>query len=332
MRLPTCHLSVLAPFLALSCAVPLAQAQMFKDSALDALYAAERFDEVGRAGTQRLAARADDTQGLLAAAIGALRSNDAPRREAVIAQAEACVQRQPQAAACHYALGAVLGIHAASEGMMKLASSVGRIKGSLQEALALDPQWYAARSAVVEFYALAPGIVGGSTAKAQETARGAARPEQVRALQARLALQDGQPEQALLALSAIQPGNDSALANDISAWSRAAAFALLNEKQPEKARAYFERALREQPELAVAAYGLGRVHSETGAPDQALKLFEQAARLRGAAELPIAYRAGIAQQALGQKDAAKESFKRFVAAGKGPKANLDDAKKRLDQL
>jgi len=318
-------------FMLLCAGLPV-QAQMFKDSVLDALYAAERFDELGRTGAQRLAVRADDPQALLAVAVGALRGNDAARREAAIAQAEACVQRQPQAAVCHYALGAVLGIHAASEGMMKLAASVGRVKGALQEALALDPQWYAARSAVVEFYALAPGIVGGSIAKAQETARAAPRPEQVRALQARVALQEGRLEPALLTLMTVQPGNDSALAADVHAWARAAAFALVNEGQPEKARGYFERAQREQPELAVAPYGLGRVLSDTGAPAEALKQFETAARLRGAAELPIAYRAGIAQQALGQKDAARESFKRYVAAGKGPKANLDDARKRLEQL
>lgn len=328
MRLPTRHLPLL---MLLTCGLP-AQAQMFKDSVLDALYAAERFDEVGRAGTQRLAARADDQQALLAAAIGALRGGDAARREAVIAQAESCVQRQPQAAVCHYSLGAVLGVHAASVGMMKLATSVGRVKGALQQALLLDPQWYAARSAVVEFYLLAPGFVGGSVAKAQETARGAARPEQAQALQARLALQDGQFEQALTLLSTLRPGNDSALANDATAWARAAAFALLNDKQPEKARAYFERALREQPELAVAPYGLGRVLSDTGAPAEALKRFEQAARLRGATELPLDYRAGIAQQALGQHDAARESFRRCLAAGKGPQAQLDDARQRLQQL
>jgi tetratricopeptide (TPR) repeat protein len=328
MRLPIQHLAMLV----LLCAGLPVQAQMFKDPALDALYSAERFDEVGRAGTQRLAANADDAQALLAAAIGALRGSDAARREAVIAHAEACVQRQPQAAVCHYTLGAVLGVHAASLGMMKLAASVGRVKAALQEALTLEPQWYAARSAVVEFYSVAPALVGGSIGKAQETARGAPRPEQARALQARVLLQEGQPEAALAALAAVQPGNDSALANDVTAWSRAAAFALLSDKQPEKARAYFERAARERPELAVAPYGLGRVLSETGAPAEALKQFELAARLRGAGDLPIAYRTGIAQQALGQKEAARESLQRFVAAGRGSKGNLDDAKKRLEQL
>jgi hypothetical protein len=49
-------------------------------------------------------------------------------------------------------------------------------------------------------------------------------------------------------------------------------------------------------------------------------------------ELPLVYRIGIAQQAAGQKDAARESFKRYVAAGKGSKGNLEDAKKRLAEL
>ena len=64
---------------------PPAAAQMFQDPALDTLYAAERYGDLGRAGQQRLAANADDLQALLAAGIGALQQGDAARREAVIA-------------------------------------------------------------------------------------------------------------------------------------------------------------------------------------------------------------------------------------------------------
>lgn len=306
---------------------------MFQDTALDTLYAAERFDELGRLGQQRLAARPEDTQALLAAAVGALRGgSEAAQREAVIEQAGRCVQRQPQSAVCHYVLGATLGVHAAADGMLKLMASVGRVKTALQQALALEPAWHAARSAVVEFYLLAPGVVGGSVARAQETARAAPRPEQVRALLARVALHEGRLDEALASLSTLQPGTDSALAGDVGSWARAAAFALVNEGQPDKARPHFERAMQARPELAWPPYGLGRVLTDSGAPEQALALFEQAARLRGAAELPIGYRSGIALQALGRKDAAREAFRRFVGAGKGPRSNLDDARKRLDQL
>jgi len=46
----------------------------------------------------------------------------------------------------------------------------------------------------------------------------------------------------------------------------------------------------------------------------------------------LAWRVGISLQELGRTDAARASFQRFVAAGKGQKASLDDAKKRLAQL
>lgn len=71
---------IAAAALALTMGAP-AQAQMFRDGALDALYAADRFDELERAGRQR---PAEDTQGLLARAMAALQSNDGPRRQAVI--------------------------------------------------------------------------------------------------------------------------------------------------------------------------------------------------------------------------------------------------------
>lgn len=314
---------------ALLLVAPAAQAQMFKDAALDALYAGERFDELDRAGRQRAA---DDTQGLLARALAALQANDGARRQAVIEQAEGCVQRQPKAAACHYALGAVLGVHAATEGMMKLASSIGRVKDALHEALALEPKWYAARGAVVEYYALVPGLLGGSTTKALEIARAAPRPEETKALEARVALQDGKAEAALDALVALQPVADSALAADVDAWARQAAFTLLNKGQHARARQHFERVMKLRPEAAYAPYGLGRVLAETGAPAEALKHYDAAAKLKGAGELPIDYRAGLAHQALGSADAARAAFRRFVAAGKGPKSNLDDARKRLEQL
>ena len=44
-------------------------------------------------------------------------------------------------------------------------------------------------------------------------------------------------------------------------------------------------------------------------------------------KMPLAWRVGISQQQLGRTDAAKASFQRFVAAGKGQKTSLEDARK-----
>jgi len=326
------YLISLAAALLCGLAAPDASAQVLKEPALDALYAAERFEELDRIAQTRLAQRADDAQAVLAAALVALSADDSARRAAAISRAEACVQRAPAAAGCHYALGTMMGVQAVSQGLLKMAGCVGPVKTALLKALELEPAWYPARSAVVEFYLVAPGLLGGSSAKAAETARAAPRPEQARALDARIRLQDEKFEDALKLLADVRPGNDSALSEDTDAWRIAAAFGLLRNGEADKARAAFERSQQDRPGNAYAPYGLARIQADAGAHAEALKLLERCASLRGAAQLPLDYRLGLSQQALGQTDAARASFKRFVAAGKGESKSIDDAKKRLAQL
>jgi tetratricopeptide (TPR) repeat protein len=309
-----------------------AQAQMFKDIALEALHATGKATELQRLATQRLAVQADDVQAVLALAVSALAGSDAAARQAALARAEGCVQRLPQAAACHYALGVVLGVQAMSEGMLKAARSAGTIKTALVQAQSLEPHWYPARSALVEFYLMAPGMMGGSTAKAAELAVSAAVPEQARALQARVALQEGKAEAALASLTSLLTVSETELAGDVRQWGAQAAFNLVNNGQAPKAGAYFERLSKERPGQAQGPYGLARVRTEAGALDEAIRLFELSATLEGAQTLPIDYRKGIALQLAGRNDAARAAFKRFVAAGKGQKSSLEDARKRIEQL
>lgn len=314
-----------------------AQAQFFKEPALEALLTSSRYAELDKAAAARVAVRPDDAQAVLALAVLSMRgsgnaTDEANRRKAAITQAEACLQRQPDAAACHYALGVVLGVQAMSEGMLKAAGSVGRIKEALAQAVALDAQWYPARSALTEFYLLAPGVMGGSTSKARELARGASNAEQTRALDARVLIDAEKFDAALLALAQVRSGSDRTLADDVADWTFAAGLGLLNEGQPERARAAFERLVRERPDDPTGLWGLARVQAESGAHAEALKLLARIAPLEGAEAFPLDYRIGISLQALGQKDAARAALSRFVGAGKGSKKALDDAKARLDKL
>ena len=311
---------------------PAAMAQMFKDTALETLHVAGKSVELQRLAVQRVAAQADDVQAVLALAVTALAGSDASARQAALARAEACLLRLPKAAACHYALGTVLGVQAMSEGMLKAARSAGTVKSALTQAQALEPAWYPARSALVEFYLMAPGMMGGSSAKATELAAAAPQPEQVRALQARVALQDGKVETALSSLTALLTVTDTDLADDVRQWGAQAAFNLVNNGQAAKAGAYFERLSKERPGQAMGPYGLARVRTESGAFEEAIKLFDLSATLKGAETLPVDYRKGIALQQAGRNDAAKAAFKSFVAAGKGQKSSLEDARKRLEQL
>ena len=316
----------------LALAATAAQAQMFKDAALETLHLAGKSAELQRLAMQRLAVQADDVQAVLALAVTALAGSDAGPRQAALARAESCVQRQPQAASCHYALGTVLGVQAMSEGMLKAARSAGTVKTALIQAHTLEPTWYPARSSLVEFYLVAPGMMGGSTAKAAELAASAPVPEQARALQARVALQDGKAETALLSLMPLLAVADQELADDVRQWGAQAAFNLLNNGQAARAQGFFERLAKDRPGQAVGPYGLARVRTEAGAFDEAVRLFESSATLKGAEILPIDYRKGIALQQAGRVDAARSAFKSFVTAGKGQKSSLDDARKRLEQL
>jgi len=310
-----------------------AHAQMFKDSGLQSLYAAEQLSELQRQARERLTAQPKDTQAILALALAAMATNDAPGRQGAISRAEACIQDQPQAAVCHYALGVVLGVQAISEGMLKAARSASTVKTALTQAQTLEPTWYPARSALTEFHLMAPGMMGGSTAKAAELARSASTPEQVRLLSARVDGQDASKlDSALATFASLLTSSDLSVAEDATSWGNQAAARLISDGKAPAAQAFFERLLKDRPAETAGPFGLGRVRAEAGAHEQALKLYDQAAQTKGAAQWPIDYRRGIALQELGRKDDAKAAFNRFVASGKGQKKSLDDARKRLEQL
>ena len=325
-------LQSLSTALALVCVgLPLA-AQTLRDPALEALYVAERSDDLQRTALQRLATQPDDAQAVLALALAALERDDAAARAKALERAQACAEKQPRAAPCQYAHGVLLGLQAASEGMIKMARSVGTVKEALTAAHEIDPSWYPARSALMEFHSIAPGLMGGSTSKAAELARNAPRPEQVSALQARLAMTDKRFEPALQAFIALLGTPDTALAADVRGWGVQAGLGTVNAGQAATAQPFFERLMRDRPGDAAGAYGLARVRGELGDWAESLRLYEAAISLKRAGDWPIVYRMGIAQQQLGKPDAAKTSFTRFIATGKGQKASLEDAKKRLEQL
>lgn len=333
--MPACSPTATATLLAALLLAPLtapAQAQMFKDPALQALYAAQRVAELESTSQQRLARQADDGQAVLGLAMVALQADDATRRETALQRARACIQLQPHAAECQYALGVVLGVHAMSLGMVKAATSIGTVKDALVQALDAAPQWYPARSALVEFHLTVPALTGGGAGRAREVAHAALRSEQVQAFDGRIALADERPEAALALLQAVPTAADPALAEDVAAWMADAAFQLVAKGRAAQARPVFERLQREQPGQAMPAYGLGRVHTELGAPAEAVRWLEQAARLKGASALPIDYRLGLALQADGRTEPARAALARYVAAGKGSAKALEDAKKRLAQL
>lgn len=309
-----------------------APAQMLADPELEALYRAQRPAELQRAARARLAAAPDDSAAVLALTLAALERDDATARKEALDSARACVARQPRAQPCHYAHGTLLGVQSMGEGLLAAARSAGTVREALDTAHALNPSWYPGRSALLEFHVLAPGFMGGSTAKAIELAQSAPRPEQAAALRARVLLGNKQWAEGLALLLPLLPVADPALRDDVIQWGSQAGLALVNDGLAAQAQPWFERLQREHADQAAGPYGLARVKGEGGEWAQALALLERAGTLKGTAGWPLDYRIGIALQELGRTDAARMALQRFVDAGKGQKATLEDARKRLAKL
>lgn len=324
-------LFALAPlaFLAFS-----AQAQVLKDPQWQGWLDAGKTAELERAAQTRLSAQPDDSQAAVALALAALDGGEAKRLELVSKPLQACIERQPPQAICHYALGSVQGAQAMSASMFKVMGLASSTKDNLLRAVELDPLLYEARQALTQFYLMAPGVAGGSTAKAKELAAAAEQkqPEQAKLLRALIASNEKKWPEMERELQSVKPGDSKSLQNDLrDAWSQLGV-QLLADKQLPKSRAVFEQFARDYPTQAMGAYGLGRVAIEQGQADEAIKQLERARSLDGADRLPIDHRLGIALLAKGDKPQAKLVLERFVANKKANPRNVEDAKKRLAEL
>jgi hypothetical protein len=164
--------ALLAALVAVSAAP--AQAQALRDPQWKALADARKFAELEQASSARLAAHPEDADAWSAYVQGVLGLNGADasaRRDAALAKLTACAKATPQIAACHYGVGAVTGVQVMSQGMMKAAFGIGQVRDEFTRALEIDPTYYPARSGLVQFYLMVPGLAGGSVSKARDVTR-----------------------------------------------------------------------------------------------------------------------------------------------------------------
>ncbi|CAM3999865.1 tetratricopeptide repeat protein [Roseateles saccharophilus] len=178
---------------------------------------------------------------------------------------------------------------------------------------------------------MAPGFAGGSTAKARELAAEvqARQPEQAKLLRALLAMNDKDWAGAERELAGVKAGDDRTVARELrGSWVRLG-FELMEQKNLPKARGIFESLQRDYPAHAAGPYGLGRVLTEMGQAEEAVRSLERARGLEGAERLPIDHRLGQALLAKGEKAGAKAALERFVQNKRANPRNVEDAKKLL---
>lgn len=311
-----------------------AQAQ-FKDAQLQGLVDSGRNLELERVAQARLAARADDAEATAALGLSAMGLGEEKKVDAAVARLEQCVGRQPPSALCHYVLGSLAGMQAMNASVFRMPSLAGKSRDNLRRAVELDPQMYEARESLLQYYLLAPAIVGGGVDKAQALIADADKHnvEHGRLLRARQASADKQWAVAERELSAVKPGAENKELRGLlrKSWGQLGA-AEMSAKQNDAARGVYERLQRDFPEHAAGSYGMARLLIELNKPDEALALLERARGLEGGASFPIDYRVGLAWLAKGDKGQAKAALQRYVAdKGANPRA-LEDARKRLAEL
>lgn len=316
---------------------PGANAQSLKDPQWQALADARRFGELEQAAGARLAAHADDADAWFAYVQAVLGDNDkgaSARRDAALAKLAACVKATPQIAACHYGVGAVTGVQVMTQGMMKAAFGIGQVRDEFVKALEIDPTFYPARSGLVQFYLMVPGIAGGSVSKARDVAQAAVarQPEYAKLLNASILQYDDKAADAERLLGTVQVGTDAALADELRGEWISLGFGYLEAKQLPKARAAFEHAAHDKADLVEAHYGLGRVLIEQQQWDAAIAELQLAARLPGHESLPIDHRLGVAWQGKGDAPQAKAAYARYLASPNPNPRNVDEVRKRLAEL
>ncbi|MBW8894074.1 MAG: tetratricopeptide repeat protein [Burkholderiales bacterium] len=218
--------------------------------------------------------------------------------------------------------------------VFKMPGLASKTKDQFVKAVELDPALFEARSGLTQFYLMAPGFAGGSAAKARELAAEVQprQPEQAKLLRALVAMNDKDWTSAERELGSVKAGDDHTVARELRGdWMRLG-FEFMEQKNLAKARAIFEALQRDYPAHAAGPYGLGRVLTEQGQPEEAIKSLERARTLEGAERLPIDQRLGQALLAKGDKAGAKMALERFVQNKRANPRNVEDAKKTLASL
>lgn len=131
------------------------------------LFADRKFPEA-KAGFQ---ARLKANPGDAAAMYHLGRIADAENRNSeAIDWFERAVKREPNSALYHYWLGSAVGEEAQSASRIRQPFLARKVKAEFERAVALDPNMVEPRMGLVDFYSIAPGVMGGSMDKAREQA------------------------------------------------------------------------------------------------------------------------------------------------------------------
>jgi tetratricopeptide (TPR) repeat protein len=279
----------------------------------DPAAAGARLFESGRYAEARpqlaAVAKADPRNATAAFYLGRLELADGDGEDAA-RWLERATHAAPRNSSYYYWLGNAYARQAVRASRLKQARLAGRIRGAYERAVALDPDNLDARSGLLQYYLIAPGVMGGSVGKARDQAREIAARSPLRGRLAAGAIAERQKDEAAAEreyAAAVAAAPDSALGYTVlgDLYRRT--------RQYDRAFATFERMARALPDEAAPLYLTGRTSAVSGErlEEGAQALRRYIAAPRRPADPPLAsahFRLATIYEKQGRRDLARQAY------------------------
>ena len=209
---------------------------------------------------------------------------------------EKAVDRAKESAEYHLWLGRALGDEAQKASKFRQPFLARRVKSEFERAVALDPKMIDARMGLVDFYSMAPGVMGGSIDKAREQAAEIGKLNPIRG-------------------------------------HFAAARVAERQKDHATAEREYKAAIAFAPDSSDAYYSLGASYRNQSRWDDAFAIYEELMKRRPD-EMPVHLTwAGTAAQSGTNLERGEREAKLYIANAKdAPAANMSNAHWRLGQI
>lgn len=244
---------------------------------------------------------------------------------------EKAVKANDKSSEYHLWLANALGEEAQRASKLRQPFLARRVKSEFERAVQLDPRSVAARRGLMDFYMIAPGVMGGSKEKAREQAAEIAK---ISALQGRLAAASiaQREKNAEVAereyVAAVTENPDSVIAHlTLSVFYQ-------NTQRWDDAFGVLDRLLAAKPDEIRAHYQIGRAAALSGKQldrgERSLKLWiakppeDALTTTRSGAH----YRLGMVYEKQGKRDLARAAYEEAIRIN----SRNEDARKALEKL
>ncbi len=267
----------------------------------------KRYAEASSAIEARLVRHATDPTALAALVdlrIAQGEPNDLPQARA---EAERCVEANPDSSVCAEALGNVMLAQSRAGGLVAFVRNAHATRDTLERAIRFDPMNYRARVTLMAFYLDAPFFLGGSEVRARELATEARRldPDLTRLMRALCAFDEGKLDEAEQHILAADLAEYELVQDSQRELLLTLASAHLDAGRYDQSGRLFMELSRRLPSSEHGPYGLAQVARAQGRLGEAVLQLERAAAI---APKPYVYKT------LGEVHEARNDRPRAIAA------------------